>query len=81
LRDPYGEPYILQLVLNDYLRSESSSSAELTLRRASRELAPLAGTKAIIVITDATTPRDARVWDEFERVRPRVFGHKEPNAC
>jgi len=74
LRDWYGEPYVLQTVLNDYLRGESSSSAEQTLRIASRELAPLAGTRAIVVITDAGTPRDAKMWDEFERVRPRVFG-------
>lgn len=74
LRDWYGEPYILQTVLNDYLRGESASDAERTLRHASQALAPLAGTKAIVVITDATTPHDASVWDEFERVRPRVFG-------
>jgi len=74
LRDWYGEPYILQTVLNDYLRRGASSSAEQTLRTASRELAPLAGTKAIVVVTDAATPRDAKMWDEFERVRPRVFG-------
>lgn len=74
LRDWYGEPYILQTVLNDYLRGESSSDAERTLGRASRELAPLPGTKAIVVVTDATTTRDERVWDEFEEVRPRVFG-------
>jgi len=74
LRDWYGEPYILQTVLNDYPRDLGSSSAERTLHTASRELAPLAGTKAIVVITDAATPRHAKVWDEFERVRPRVFG-------
>jgi hypothetical protein len=74
LRDWYGEPYILQTVLNDFLSRQSSSSAEGTLRRSSRELAPLSGTKAIVVITDATTPRDDRMWDEFERVRPRIFG-------
>lgn len=73
LRDWYGEPYILQTVLNDYLREESSSSAESALRTASQALAPLPGTKAIVLVTDAGTPRDAGMWDQFERVRPRVF--------
>lgn len=74
LRDWYGEPYILQTVLNDYLKKESSSSGEAALRRSSKELSKLPGTKAIVVITDAATVRDAKVWDEFEKVRPRVFG-------
>jgi hypothetical protein len=74
LRDWYGEPYVLQTILNDYPRGTSSSAAESTLKTATRVLAPLAGTKAIVVITDATTPRDADVWDEMRKVQPRVFG-------
>jgi len=74
LRDWYGEPYILQTVLNDYPRKESSSEAEKTLYTASKSLAPRAGTKAIIMVTDAATGRYAAVWDEFEQVQPRVFG-------
>ena len=74
LRDWYGEPYILQTVLNDYPRKESSSEAEGTLYTASRALAPRAGTKAIVMVTDAATNRYPLVWDEFERVQPRVFG-------
>ncbi len=74
LRDWYGEPYILQTVLNDYPRKESSSEAEGTLYTATRALAPRAGTKAIVMVTDAATNRYPLVWDEFERVQPRVFG-------
>jgi von Willebrand factor type A domain len=74
LRDWYGEPYILQMVLNDYARNDNSSAAETTLAMASKTLAPRAGTKAIIVVTDAATTKDASVWDEFKRVHPRVFG-------
>jgi hypothetical protein len=74
LRDWYGEPYVLQTILNDYQRRESSSAAEGTLATATRVLGPMAGTKAIVVITDATTTRDANVWREMRKVQPRVFG-------
>jgi len=74
LRDWYGEPYILQTVLNDYPRKESSSEAEKTLHTASKALAPRAGTKAIVMVTDAATNRYPLMWDEFERVQPRIFG-------
>jgi hypothetical protein len=74
LRDWYGEPYILQTVLNDYPRKENSSQAEGTLSTASKALAPRAGTKAIVMVTDAATTRYSPVWDEFERVQPRIFG-------
>ena len=59
LRDWYGEPYILQTVLNDYPRKENSSEAEKTLHTASKALAPRAGTKAIVMVTDAATNRYA----------------------
>ena len=74
LRDWYGEPYILQTVLNDYPRKESSSEAEETLAKASKALSPRAGTKAIVMVTDAATNRGAAVWEEFREVQPRVFG-------
>ena len=74
LRDWYGEPFILQTVLNDYPRKENSSAAEKTLHTASKALAPRAGTKAIVMVTDAATSRYPQMWDEFERVQPRVFG-------
>ena len=74
LRDWYGEPFILQTVLNDYPRKESSSEAEGTLADASTALAPREGTKAIVMVTDAATNRYPGVWDRFRSVHPRVFG-------
>ena len=74
LGDWYGEPYIVQTALNDYPRKESSSDAEKTLDTATRALAPLSGAKAIVLITDAVTSRDEKVWDSFRSIRPRVFG-------
>jgi von Willebrand factor type A domain len=73
LRDWYGEPFIVETVLTNYPRKESSSDAERTLDKATRALAPLAGAKAVVVITDAATTRDKKVWDAFASVRPRVF--------
>ena len=73
LRDWYGEPYILQTVLNDYPRKESSSEAEKTLATASTVLAPRAGTKAVVMVTDAATNRFPVMWDLFDTVRPRIF--------
>jgi hypothetical protein len=73
LKDWHGEPYLMQTILNDYPRRESSSDAELTQFVASNLLAPRPGTKAIVVLTDAATPRFAPVWDSFREVRPRIF--------
>lgn len=73
LKDWYGDPYIMQIILNDYPRKENSSEAEKTLHTASEALAPRAGTKAIVMVTDAATGRYAPVWDEFDRVQPRIF--------
>jgi len=74
LEEWYGEPYKLQTILNDYRRIGSSSSAEETMKRATLELAPLAGTKAMVVITDAQTPHDGELWGPMQMVRPRIFG-------
>ena len=74
LEEWYGEPYILQTILNDYRRPASSSSAEYTLKKAAKALAPLPGTKAIVVITDAQTPHDGEMWEPMQEVRPRIFG-------
>jgi hypothetical protein len=74
LKDWYGDPYIMQTILNDHPRKESSSEAEKTLHTASEALAPRAGTKAIVMVTDAATGRHAPMWEEFDRVQPRIFG-------
>jgi hypothetical protein len=73
LQDWHGEPYLMQTVLNEYPRGESSSAAETTLLRASEALGRRAGAKAIVLITDAATSREPRVWGAFDKVRPRVF--------
>jgi Mg-chelatase subunit ChlD len=73
LQDWHGEPYLMQTVLNEYPRNESSSAAEGTLLRASEALGRRAGAKAIVLITDAATNREARMWESFDTVRPRIF--------
>jgi hypothetical protein len=74
LKQWYGEPYVLQTTLNDYRRRGSSSSAEWTLNHATQALAPLPGTKAIVIITDADTPPDGGMWGPMREVQPRIFG-------
>jgi len=74
LEEWYGEPYKLQTILNDYRRIGASSSAERTMKSAALELAPLAGTKAMVLITDAQTPHDGELWGPLQTVRPRIFG-------
>lgn len=74
LEDWHGEPYVLQTILNEYPRSESSSAAEKTLKKSAEALAPLPGTKSVVLITDADTTVDGTMWDAMREVRPRVFG-------
>jgi len=74
LDDWHGEPYVLQTILNEYPRSESSSAAEKTLKIAAEALAPLPGTKYVVLITDADTTPDGTMWRAMREVRPRVFG-------
>ncbi len=73
LRDWYGEPYVLQTVLNNYPRKDNSSAAEAALAQATKALAPRAGTKAIVMITDAATSQYPPMWDAFRQVQPRIF--------
>lgn len=80
LSDWYSEPYLMQLMMNDFPRRMSSSSAESTLADASQALAPRSGTKAIIVFTDAATPQNRLMWDAFKEVRPRIFSLKVPSG-
>ena len=72
-KDWYGEPYILQTMLNDYPRKESSSEAERTLTKASLALAPRAGSKAIVMVTDAATNAYPPVWQALQEVQPQIF--------
>ncbi len=75
LKEWFSEPFVLQTVVNEYPRRESSSLAETTLAEASRVLAPRPGSKAVLLITDAFTPRyRGGLWDSLDAARPRVFG-------
>jgi hypothetical protein len=73
LREWLGEPYMLQTVLNEYDRGTGSSDGLTTLRLAATELAPRAGTKAVMVITDGEVFRNANAWKEMRIARPRIF--------
>lgn len=69
-----GEPYMLQTILNDYPRRESSSSGEHALQTSTQALAPLAGAKSIVTITDGAIVHNGPMWKEMREVQPRVFG-------
>lgn len=73
MSDWIGEPYILRMVLNDYDREAVSSEAEKSLFRSAKALEPRPGTKAVVMVTDAATPRFSAMWDALETVQPRVF--------
>ncbi len=77
----YGEPYLMQLILNDHARREGSSAAEYSNYIGTRALADRPGTKAIVTITDAETPVYPEMWDGMKTVKPRVFSmHVGPEA-
>ncbi len=73
----WGEdPTVLQQALNDYDRGDSSSNAEGSLLTAAEELAYRAGTKAVVLISDAESngyDLTAELWKALDVVRPRVF--------
>ncbi len=69
----YGEPYLLKTLLNNYPRKDDSSAAETYMYKATQALKERKGSKAIIVITDAITSRDEKIWDGFKDVKPRIF--------
>jgi hypothetical protein len=68
-----GEPYMLQTILNDYPRKQSSSSGELALQVSTQTLAPVAGTKSIVIITDGAVNHHGPLWKDFREVQPRIF--------
>jgi len=78
--DWIGEPYIQQIVLNDYPRDDASSAAEESLDKATRALSARPGTKAVVIVTDAATPRFPKMWGSLEAVQPRVFTMRVGNA-
>ncbi|HVS02642.1 MAG TPA: VWA domain-containing protein, partial [Thermoanaerobaculia bacterium] len=74
LADWSGHPYVLRTALNEYPRNDNSSSAERTLAQASEALAGRAGTRAVVLVTDAATPPYPAVWSALREGRPRIFG-------
>lgn len=75
LIDGWAEsPNQVAQTLNVYSGGFSSSNSEPALKRATRALASQEGEKAIFLITDAEQlGHDMSVWDDLERVRPRIF--------
>ncbi len=77
----YGEPYLMQLILNDHARREGSSAAEFANYTGTRALKDRPGTKAIVTITDAETSAYPKMWEGMKDVQPRVFSmHVGPEA-
>src|SRR5690606_34826458 len=74
-----GHPYALRSVLSDYQRSDNSSNSEGALKRASEALAGRSGTRAIVLITDAATNQDIRLWPAMREARPRIFSLGVPS--
>lgn len=68
-----GEPYMLQTILNDYPRRQSSSSGEHALQLSAQTLAPIAGTKSIVIVTDGAVVHHGPMWKEMREVQPRIF--------
>ncbi len=67
------QPYMLQTALNDYNGAGNSSAAETALVQATEKLASREGQKVIVVLTDAATSRDARLWRTLGEVRPSII--------
>ena len=65
---------VLQTVLNDFRRESDSSAAELALHKASHAMRDRAGTKAVVIVTDAVTPYFGEMWHPMAEVQPRIFG-------
>jgi len=79
-RDWVGEPYIQQIVLNEYARDDGSSAAETSLYQATNALSTKPGVKAVVIVTDAYTSRDYKLWSSLEKVQPRVFTMRVGNG-
>jgi Mg-chelatase subunit ChlD len=63
---------VLWSALSSYVPAASSES-ERALRVATELLSETRGTKAVVLLSDALTPRDFGVWEVLAEVRPRVF--------
>ncbi len=71
-----SDPSRVQYALATYDRADSSSNAEAAMLEASLALAQRAGTRAILLITDAESNGYAltsELWESLQQTRPRVF--------
>jgi hypothetical protein len=78
-----GDPYELMAALNNYDRIDSSSSAETNLWAATKALGQRAGTRAVMLMTDAESssyPLTSQLWQSLEKVQPRVFSFETSSA-
>ena len=77
LREEWADqPLLLLETLNAYDRRDGSSSAEENLYGAVAELGERAGTRAVVLLTDADSPsyrQTAFLWEELAEVQPRIF--------
>lgn len=76
LPDWSGDPLAVQTALNNYGRGDSSSNAEWNLLTATDALGQRAGTRAVVLITDAESngyDKTPELWAALDSVRPRVF--------
>lgn len=74
LQDWQGEPYPLKRLLGSFPHDSNSSAAESALAVASRELAKRPpGKRGVILLTDAATSMDARLWPALREAHPMVF--------
>ncbi len=83
LEDWSGDPYELMAALNNYDRIDSSSSAETNLWAATKALGKQAGTRAVMLMTDAESssyPLSSQLWASLEKVQPRVFTFETSSA-
>ncbi|MFN8493944.1 MAG: VWA domain-containing protein [Caldilineaceae bacterium] len=71
-----GDPVAVQTAFNNDPRNVSSSSAETNLLAASTALGERAGTRAVVLMTDAESSsydKTEALWQALTTVRPRVF--------
>jgi hypothetical protein len=83
LEDWSGDPYELMAALNSYDRSDSSSSAETNLWAATKALGERAGTRAVMLMTDAESSSyqlSSQLWESLEKIQPRVFTFETSSA-
>ena len=72
LLDDWAEtPEALETVLRN-LPTEASSNSEMAMLQAAKALADRQGARGIVIMTDAETVMDAKLWPELLKSMPRV---------